>query len=77
MKGLRFLALLLFALSLFAGNTFAASTEKSKSKKYSVLLDELITLAIKDYKNRTRKVYSFESNILSNYGIKGSKGLKK
>ena len=46
-------------------------------KKYMDLLDELITLAIKDYKNRTRKVYSFESNILSNYGIKGSKGLKK
>ena len=46
-------------------------------KKYMDLLDELITLAIKDYKNRTRKVYSFESNILSNYGIKGSKGIKK
>ena len=46
-------------------------------KKYSVLLDEAITLAIKDYKNRSRKIYSFESNILSNYGIKGSKGLKK
>ena len=40
------------------------------------LLDELITLSIKDYKNRARKIYSFESNILSNYGIKGSKGLK-
>ena len=46
-------------------------------KKYMYLLDELITLAIKDYKNRARKIYSFESNILSNYGIKGSKGLKK
>ena len=46
-------------------------------KKYMDLLDELITLAIKDYKNRARKIYSFESNILSNYGIKGSKGLKK
>ena len=33
--------------------------------------------AIKDYKNRTRKIYSFESNILSNYGIKGAKGIKK
>ena len=46
-------------------------------KKYMDLLDELITLAIKDYKNRARKIYSFESNILSNYGVKGSKGLKK
>lgn len=46
-------------------------------KKYMDLLDEMITLAIKDYKNRSRKIYSFESNILSNYGIKGSKGLKK
>ncbi len=46
-------------------------------KKYTDLLDELITLAIKDYKNRSRKIYSFESNILSNYGIKGAKGMKK
>ena len=46
-------------------------------KKYMDLLDEVITLAIKDYKSRSRKIYSFESNILSNYGIKGSKGLKK
>ena len=46
-------------------------------KKYMDLLDELITLSIKDYKNRARKIYSFESNILSNYGIKGAKGVKK
>ena len=45
-------------------------------KSYDELLDEMITLAIKDYKNRKRKIYSFESNILSNYGVKGSKGLK-
>ena len=45
-------------------------------KKYEDLLDEMITLCIKDYKNRSKKVYSFESNILSNYGIKGLKGLK-
>ena len=38
-------------------------------KKYTELLDEMITLAIKDYKNRARKIYSFESNILSNYGV--------
>ena len=46
-------------------------------KKYEDLLDEMITLCIKDYKNRTNKIYSFESNILSNMGVKGLKGIKK
>ena len=46
-------------------------------KNYDELLDSLITLAIKDYKNRSKKIYSFESNILSNIGIKGLKGSKK
>lgn len=46
-------------------------------KKYEDLLDEMITLSIKDYKNRSRKTYSFESNILSNYGVKGLKGKLK
>ena len=45
-------------------------------KKYSELLDEMITLSIKDYKNRSRKTYTFESNILSNFGVKGLKGIK-
>lgn len=45
-------------------------------KSYEELLDNMISLAIKDYKNRSRKIYSFESNILSNYGVKGSKKLK-
>lgn len=48
-----------------------------KGKKYEDLLDEMISLAIKDYKNRAKKIYSFESNILSNYGVKGLKGIKK
>ncbi len=44
---------------------------------YSELLDEMIQLAIKDYKNKSRKTYSFETNILSNFhGLKGCKGLK-
>ena len=46
-------------------------------KKYEDLLDDVITLSIKDYKNRSKKIYSFESNILSNIGIKGIKGIKK
>ena len=46
-------------------------------KKYEDLLDEMITMCIKDYKNRSKKIYSFESNILSNFGVKGLKGIKK
>lgn len=47
-------------------------------KKYPELLDELITLAIKDYKLRSKKTRSFDTNILSNYnGLKGSKGKLK
>lgn len=46
-----------------------------KGKKYPVLLDELITKAIKSYKDSKKKVTSFESNVLSTYnGSKGSKG---
>ncbi len=47
-----------------------------KNKKYEDLLDELITIAIKDYKERMKKVYSFDSNILAGYGVKGLKGIK-
>lgn len=48
-----------------------------KNKKYNELLDELITIAIKDYKDKSKKTHSFDSNILSNFnGLKGSKGLK-
>lgn len=46
-------------------------------KSYQELLDDLITLAIKDYKKENKKVNSFESNILSNFsGSKGVKGSK-
>lgn len=45
-------------------------------KKYQDLLDDMITMAIRDYKNRAKKTYSFESNILSNMGLKGLKGMK-
>lgn len=48
-----------------------------KGKKYRDLLDEMITTAIKDYKNSSKKIYNFDTNILSNFnGSKGSKGLK-
>lgn len=44
-------------------------------KSYSQLLDDMINLAIKDYKNKNKKTYSFDTNILSNFN--GVKGLKK
>ena len=45
--------------------------------EYPKLLDDMITLAIKDYKNNSKKISSFESNILSTYnGSKGLKGMK-
>jgi len=44
------------------------------NKEYDELLDEAITLAIKEYKNMETKTSSFETNILSNFG--GTKGLK-
>ena len=51
---------------------------KPKGKDYTELLDELIKMAIKDYKNNKKKTTSFDSNILSNYnGVKGfKKGVK-
>lgn len=46
-----------------------------KGKKYPKLLDEMITTAIKEYKDSKKKVTSFESNVLSTYnGSKGAKG---
>jgi len=47
-------------------------------KDYRTLLDDLVTLAIRNKKNLDRKTHSFESNILSNYdGVKGIKGKLK
>ena len=47
-------------------------------KSYTKLLDELITLAIKDYKKEHKKTTSFDTNVLSNFnGVKGSKGKLK
>ena len=41
------------------------------------LTNEDITLAIKNYKEKNKKIHSFETNILSNFsGVKGAKGLK-
>ena len=47
-------------------------------KAYTELLDEMINIAVKDYKKRINKTHSFDSNILSGFagGLKGSKGCK-
>lgn len=51
---------------------------EATNKSYKELLDNIIGLAIKNYKRKKNKVFSFESNILSNYnGLKGSKGKLK
>lgn len=47
---------------------------KPAGKEYSSLLDDMITTAIKNYKAESKKVSSFESNILSTFN--GSKGVK-
>ena len=46
-------------------------------KPYSDLLDEIISLGLRRYKAESKKIRSFETNILNNYGgLKGAKGLK-
>lgn len=47
---------------------------KPAGKEYKTLLDEMITMSIKKYKEESKKISSFESNILSTYN--GSKGIK-
>jgi D-alanine-D-alanine ligase len=43
-------------------------------KTYTTLLDDLISLAIKDFNPKSKMVYSFETNILKNFnGLKGAK----
>lgn len=48
---------------------------EATDKPYGKLLDEMITLAIKQYKIKHEKVKSFDTNILSNFN--GVKGIKK
>ncbi len=53
---------------------------KEANVKYRELLDEMISIGIKEYKNKSKKVKSFKSNILEGFneskGLKGAKGLK-
>lgn len=48
-------------------------------KPYDKLLDDMITIAIKEFKNKSKKTVSFDTNILSSFGngFKGSKGKLK
>ena len=50
---------------------------KEAGMSYSELLDEMISIAIKEYKNKAKKTKSFKTNILEGFnGSKGTKGLK-
>lgn len=47
-------------------------------KNYTQLLDDMITLAIKDYKKKSKMKTSFDTNILQSFnGLKGAKGKLK
>lgn len=47
-------------------------------KEYTELLDDIINIAIRDYKNKNSKITSFDTNILKDYdSSKGVKGVKK
>ncbi len=51
---------------------------EAKGVNYTSLLDDMISVAVKDYKKRCSKTHSFDSNILAGFrsgnGIKGMKG---
>ena len=47
-----------------------------KWKDYTELLDDMISIAIKDYKKRESKTHSFNTNILQGFAKNGLKGMK-
>ncbi len=53
---------------------------KEAGMKYSELLDEMVSIAIKEYKHKNQKTMSFKSSIFDGFngskGLKGIKGLK-
>lgn len=49
-------------------------------KDYQELLDDILNIGIRTYKNKNAKIHSFDTNILSNFSknsAKGIKGIKK
>ena len=53
---------------------------EEKGVNFSQLLDDIINIGIKDYKKRSSKTHSFDTNILKGFaavgGVKGMKGVK-
>ena len=50
---------------------------KETNLAYKDLLDEMVQIAIKEYKNKSKKLRSFDTNIFEGFnGSKGTKGLK-
>ena len=53
---------------------------KEAGMKYSELVDEMVSIAIKEYKHKNQKTMSFKSSIFDGFngskGLKGMKGLK-
>ncbi len=45
-------------------------------KEYPELLEDIINLGIRNFKNKSSKIHSFDTNILSDYSKNGSKGIK-
>lgn len=46
-------------------------------KEYQDLLDEVLTIGIRDYKDKVNKTRSFDTNILKSFSGNGVKGVKK
>ena len=49
-------------------------------KEYPILLDDVLNICIRDFKNKKTKTHSFDTNILTNFSnnsTKGVKGIKK
>ena len=48
------------------------------NKDYTELLDDMVNIGVREYKKRTNKVHTFDTNILEGYqgGVKGFKGGK-
>ena len=46
-------------------------------KDYRELIDDILTIGIKDFKDKDNKIMSFDTNILKNYDGKSVKGMKK
>lgn len=49
---------------------------EEKGIKFNDLLDEIITIGIKNHKKRNNKIKSFDNNVFENLGKKGFKGMK-